>query len=129
MSNWTPSIVPSGGGETVYLVLDDFGDLGRVWRETDFETAADLETVISDLLKGEYANPVRVIGFNTTEGWSRDVSEDVASELQYRCDRQGNDVPAGLEGFIERTAGVRSRQTIPPAALQGGKVLMRPLPA
>jgi hypothetical protein len=64
MSNWTPSIVSSGGGETVYLVLDDFGDLGRVWRETDFETAADLETVISDLLKGEYANPVRVIGFN-----------------------------------------------------------------
>ena len=42
------------------------------------------------------------IGFNTTEGWSRDVSEDVASELQYRCDRQGNDVPANLEGFIER---------------------------
>ena len=102
MGNWTPSIVPSGDTETVYLVLDDFGDLGRVWRETDFETAADLETIISDLLKGEYANPVRVIGFNTTEGWSRDVSEDVASELQYRCDRQGDDVPAGLEGFIER---------------------------
>ena len=42
------------------------------------------------------------IGFNTTEGWSRDVSEDVASELQYRCDRQGNDVPANLKEFIER---------------------------
>jgi hypothetical protein len=102
MGYWTPSIVPSGDSETVYLVLDDFGDLGRCWRETDIETAADLETVISDLLKGEYANPVRVIGFNTTEGWSRDVSEDVASELQYRCDRQGNDVPAKLEGSIER---------------------------
>jgi hypothetical protein len=98
MGNWTPSIVPSGDSETVYLVLDDFGDLGRCWRET----AADLETVISDLLKGEYANPVRVIGFNTVEGWSRDVSQDVASELQYRFDRQGNDVPDNLEGFIER---------------------------
>jgi hypothetical protein len=102
MGNWTPSIVPSGDSETVYLVLDDFGDLGRCWRETDFETSADLETIIADLLKGEYANPVRVIGFNTAEGWSRDVSQDVASELRYRCDRSGTDVPAGLESFVER---------------------------
>jgi hypothetical protein len=105
MSNLTPSIVPSGDNEdneTVYLVLDDLGDLGRSWRETDIETAAKLETIISDLLKGEYANPVRIIGFNTGEGWSRDVSGDVASELQYRCDRLWNRVPANLEGFIER---------------------------
>jgi hypothetical protein len=77
-------------------VLDDFGDLGRCWRETDFETAADLETIITD--DDQYKNPVRVVGFN----WSRDVSEDVASELLYRCNRQGDDVPAGLEGLIER---------------------------
>jgi hypothetical protein len=95
--NWTPSIASSGDGGTVYLVLDDFGNLGRCWRETDTETAADLEPSFSDLLKGEYSDPVRVIGFNTGEGWSRDISEDVASELQYRCDRQGNDVPANLE--------------------------------
>ena len=69
---------------------------------TDTEAAADLETVISDLLKGGYSDPVRVISFNTSEGWSRDVSEDVARELQCRCDRQGNDVPANLEGFIGR---------------------------
>lgn len=102
MGSWTPSIVPSGGSETVYLVLDDFGDMGRCWRETDVEAAADLETFIADLLRGQYANPVRVIGFNTTEGWSRDMSQDVASELQYRCDRQGKDVPANLEGSVER---------------------------
>jgi hypothetical protein len=55
-----------------------------------------------DLLKGEYSDPIRVIGFNTAEGWSRDISEEVASELQYRCDRIGIDVPTNLEGFIER---------------------------
>jgi hypothetical protein len=55
-----------------------------------------------DLLKGEYSDPVRVIGYNTSEGWSRDVSEEVASELQYRCDRLGLNAPANLEGFIER---------------------------
>ena len=32
MGNWTPSIVSNGDDETVYLVLDDFGDLGRCWR-------------------------------------------------------------------------------------------------
>ena len=57
MGNRTPSIVSNGDDETVYLVLDDFGDLGRVWRETDFETAADLETIITDLLDDQYKNP------------------------------------------------------------------------
>jgi len=56
----------------------------------------------SPICSTTYKNPVRVVGFNTSEGWSRDVSEDAANELQYRCDWQGDDVPAGLEGFIER---------------------------
>ena len=31
----SPSIVPAGGDQEVYLVLDDFGSgLGRAWRET-----------------------------------------------------------------------------------------------
>jgi hypothetical protein len=42
----SPSIVPPGGDQDVYLVLDDFGSgLGRAWRETDVEHT-DLETVI-----------------------------------------------------------------------------------
>src|SRR5262245_10836577 len=75
MAGWTPSINPGGDSEAVYLVADDFGDLGRCCRETDFEAAADLETIITDLLNAQYNNPVRVVGFNTSEGWSRDVSE------------------------------------------------------
>lgn len=31
--------------------------------------------------EGQYNNPVRV-GFNTGEGWTRDVSEDVADEIE-----------------------------------------------
>jgi hypothetical protein len=34
-SNWTPSIVPKGDDQKVYIVLDDFGRLGRSYRETD----------------------------------------------------------------------------------------------
>jgi hypothetical protein len=100
MSSWTPSIVPTDD-QSIYLVLDDFGDIGRAWRETDVEKA-DLETVIADMLRGEYSDPVRVVGFNTAEGWSRDVSEDVADELRHRCDRLGVAVPTNLEGFLAR---------------------------
>jgi hypothetical protein len=57
---------------------------------------------ISDLLSGQYSDPVRVVGFNTADRWARDVSEDVAEELRRRCKRQGADVPAHLKGFIER---------------------------
>jgi hypothetical protein len=42
---WTPSIVPGGTDRNIYLVMDDFGRLGRVWREADVEHT-DLETVI-----------------------------------------------------------------------------------
>jgi uncharacterized membrane protein len=94
MGNWTPSIVPSDD-QTVYLVVDDFGKHGRAWRETDVE-ATDLETVIGDLLNDQYNNPVRVVGFNTSEGWSRDVSEDIAHELRRRSDFQRKDLPEGL---------------------------------
>ena len=76
-SNWTPSIVPNGNDQTVYLVAEDFGRHGRAWRETDFEVT-DLETVIQDLLSGQYGTPIRVVAFNTAERWSQDVSDEIA---------------------------------------------------
>jgi hypothetical protein len=33
-----------------------------------------------DLLTGQFSNPLRVIAFNTAEGWARDVSEGIAWE-------------------------------------------------
>jgi hypothetical protein len=98
---WTPPIVPKGEDESVYLVVDDLGSYGEVWREIE-TVRTDLETVISALLDSQYDNPIRVFGFNTAEGWARDVSEEVAVELQHRCDRQGVVVPDYLEGFMER---------------------------
>jgi hypothetical protein len=108
-SGWTPSIVPSDD-QNVYLVVDDLGGrLGRVWRETDVEKT-DLETVIQDLLEGQYNNPIGVFGFNPAEGWSRDVSHDVARELRRRCDLQGRDVPSSITDFVERHEGHDWRQ-------------------
>ena len=107
-TNWTPSIIPSGNDQTVYLVAEDFGNLGRAWREADYE-ATDLETVIQDLLSGQYNNPIRVVAFNTEEGWSEVVTEDVAHELRRRCDLQARDVPSSIQNFFERREGAAWR--------------------
>ena len=108
-SDWTPSIVPNEHDQTVYLVAEDFGRLGRAWREADYE-ATDLETVLQDLMSGQYSNPIRVIAFNTAERWSEDVSEDVAHELRRRCDFQMCDLPSSISDFVERHEGHVFRQ-------------------
>src|SRR6201996_3839521 len=100
----TPSIIPEDEGQNVYIGLDDFGPAGRAYRETDADRA-DLEAVIMGMLEGEFRNPVRVVSFNTTDGWSQDVSADVAHELRQRCDLQLRDVPFYLHEFVERYEG------------------------
>jgi hypothetical protein len=70
----------------------------------DVETA-DLETVIIDLLDGQYRNPIKIVAFNTAEGWSQDVSEDIALELRRRCDLQLRDVPSNIQEFVEGYEG------------------------
>jgi hypothetical protein len=103
-SSWTPSIVPRGDDHDVYLVVDDLGRLGRVWREADYE-ATDFETVVSDLLTGQYDCAAQVVCFNSAEAWSRDVSEDIAKELRRRCDLHLRNVPSSIQDFVERYEG------------------------
>ena len=91
----SPSIVP-GFDSDVYLVLDDFGPIGRAYREVD-EEAADREPVLRGLMRGEYNNPVRIVAFNTAEGWARDVTTDVAREIRDR----GDELSPGLRDFID----------------------------
>jgi hypothetical protein len=112
--SWTPSIVPRGDDQDVYLVVDDYGRLGRVWCEADVETT-DLKTVVADLLDGQYKNPIVILSFNPAEGWSRDVSEDVAQELRRRCDIEGRPLPRQHCGFRGAPRGPR-REAIDPAA-------------
>jgi hypothetical protein len=96
----SPSIVPVSNRDT-YLVLDDLGWGRLTWRETNVEDT-DLKSVINVLLDGQFKNPVRVIGFNTAERWSRDVSEDIALELGRRCAQQELNVPEFLHAFVKR---------------------------
>ncbi|MCP3397774.1 hypothetical protein [Bradyrhizobium sp. CCGB20] len=105
----SPSIVPADRlDRDIYLVADDFGRAGSAWRETDMESA-DLETVLQDLLAGEYRRPSRV-AFNTSERWSEDVSEDVAREIQHQCNLQLTDIPSNLQEFVDRYAAQDTRQ-------------------
>jgi hypothetical protein len=71
------------------------------WRETDVEHT-DLEILIEHLLEGHYSNPVRIVAFNTAEGWSRDVSEEVARILSQRCAEQRRDLVFSVQEFVDR---------------------------
>jgi len=95
----SPSMVPEAGQDT-YLVLDDLGRLGRVWRETA-EEDANHETLIRDLLEDHYSRPTRIVAFNTAEGWSRDITLDIADELRRRF-AEYDDVPAVVQHLLER---------------------------
>ena len=96
---FTPSIVPTAD-DTVYIVEDDFGPIGRAWRETD-SASADRATVLNDLYSGQFNDPVRVIAFNARQGWSRDVSAEHAVELQRRADLEGRQLEGALSEFVE----------------------------
>jgi hypothetical protein len=109
--NWTPSIVPNGHDQTVYIVLNDFGQLGRAYCEAS-EDRSDLETTISDLIAGQYDNPVRVIAFNAADRWSEDVSEDIAREIMRRLGIAGDELPSSLESFVDGNLGVDRQLTL-----------------
>jgi hypothetical protein len=95
----------------VVAVAEDFGRLGRAWREAEY-SATDLKTVIQDLLSGQYNNPIRVVAFNRAERWSEDVSEDVARELRRRCDFQLHDLPSSIQDFVGRHEEDRDRRQL-----------------
>jgi hypothetical protein len=46
------------------------------------------------------------VAFNTSEGWSQDISTDIAHELRRRCDLQMRDVPYNIHEFVEQHYGL-----------------------
>ncbi|SFI40129.1 hypothetical protein [Bradyrhizobium sp. Gha] len=101
----SPSIVPLDRlDRDIYLVLEDFGArAGCSWRETD-EQDTDRETVLRDLISGQYAYPVRIVVFNAIEGWSRDATEDIADALAERAAHERLDLSPALEAFVQANA-------------------------
>ena len=65
------------------------------------EEAADFDTVVDDLMIGQFNNPARVIAFNVSEGWARDVSENVARELLSRAAKENRPLAGATRRFVE----------------------------
>ena len=80
----TQTLAPGEPDVIVHFVLNDFGGLGRAYVETD-EAEADQATIVDNILSGQYSSPLRVIAFNTAEGWARDVTEDIAHAVLDRA--------------------------------------------
>lgn len=94
----SPSLAPAFD-EAVHLVLCDFGKQGLAYVETEPLTTE--QNVVSNMLAGQYTHPVQVLAFNVAEGWSRDVSEDVANEVLERARKENRVIPAGTQEFLE----------------------------
>lgn len=82
---------------TVYLVLNNFGPLGRAYVETDEANASERDVI--NISSGHYSKPIRVVAFNTAEGWSRDVTEDIAEALLERDASEG-DLSESAKAFV-----------------------------
>ena len=97
-TDWTPSIVPGDEDRDVCLVVNDFGRRGRAYCETDVE-ATDLETVIQDLLDGQYWHPAprRQLQHRgrLVAGYFCRYRRRTAPPLR-SADARGADSPAGL---------------------------------
>ena len=107
MRNQTP-LVPgqSAFDVTVYIVLNYFGSrLGRAYCETG-EDETDESTTIENILSGQYSHPLRVVAFNTAEGWARDVTEDIARAVLDRAQREDRPIGKGAQEFLEHALGV-----------------------
>jgi len=96
----SPSIAPDDTDREIHIVLEDYGSLGRAWIA---KREADRPTLIQDLLDGQYEDPVRIVAFNTAEGWSRDVTKDIADELRRRSVEFG-EVPESVRELMEATS-------------------------
>jgi hypothetical protein len=75
----TPPLAP-GDDVTVHVVLNDFGPLGR-------------------------AHPVRVVAFNTAEGWACDVTEDIARAVWSKARSEYRPIGKVAQEFLERALG------------------------
>jgi len=84
----------------LHIVECRFGKV-RYFREMDLADA-DHEMLIRDFLSGEFDHPCRVIAFNTGEGWSRDVSEDIARTVVERACQGAQALANGVRAFCER---------------------------
>jgi hypothetical protein len=95
----------------VYLVIEDFGASSPSFLETDL-AQADRGTIVRNFISGQY-DALRVVSFNIAEGWSRDVSEDIAGEIIDRAYDADKTLTESTKRFIDRHLDDRRRPRAP----------------
>jgi hypothetical protein len=98
-----PSIVPTTE-HTTYLLMDEIGEYGNVWREMS-EGEANEATIIRWIIEGQINRPLKIVAFNTEEGWSRDITHDIATKLLDLNHQNGVALGAAAREFVERVTG------------------------
>jgi hypothetical protein len=98
------TLVPAAPSATVHMVLDYLGRLGRVWRELDEERTDECD-IVQAIFDSQFVMPVKVAAFNLEEGWSRDVTEDIArAVIELARKNDATLFPVARE-FVERATG------------------------
>lgn len=98
-----PSIVPDISS-THYFVLDDLGAYGCLFHERrEHETSE--ATVIRHLIEGEFDRPLKVVAFNAEEGWSRDVSQEIADKVLRKVESEHGTLTSATRAFVENHLG------------------------
>jgi hypothetical protein len=54
-----------------------------------------------------------VIAFNTAEGWSRDVTEDIANAVLSTAQRERRSISISAQEFLVRVLGVDAPRVLP----------------
>jgi hypothetical protein len=84
----------------VHLVLCDFGESGTAYIEAD-PAHSDSETIVRNMIDGQYDRPLKVVALNPDEGWSRDVSEGIARDVAKRANTEARTLSSAVREFVE----------------------------
>ena len=91
------TLVPASDA-TLHFVLCDFGKLGKVYVETD-PSEADRAAIVAGMVGGQYSRPQKVIAVQPDGTW-RDVSFEIAAEVDRTAEREGHTLTEGTQAFV-----------------------------
>jgi hypothetical protein len=90
---------------------------GPSFLETDL-AQADRDTIVRNFISGQYEDALRVVSFNVAEGWSRDVSEDIAGEIIGRAYDADDTLSEATKRFIDRHVTPGEKRPPAPSVLR-----------
>ena|SRR6516162_7405334 len=104
------SIVPDTTENTTYLLLDEIGHYGSTWREISAKDANEA-AIVQWIIEGQFSHPVKIVAFNTDDGWSHDMTRNIATKL-LDLKRDGVEFSAAARDFVERVTGQSATATV-----------------